>query len=94
MKGVSREPFLTIKRSPGLEDIWQLHYSVPRPPRVSFGETGDQGGKDLNASEEFIANLEEQHVTAHALKISARTDGSFVVTNQRTGYSKEYKPRP
>jgi beta-lactamase superfamily II metal-dependent hydrolase len=93
MKGVSREPFLTIKSSPGLEDIWQLHYSLPRPARVSFGETGDQGGKDLNASEEFIANLEEQHDTAHALKISARPDGSFVVTNQRTGYRKEYKPR-
>ena len=94
MKGPSREPFLTIKSSPGLEDMWQLHYSVPRPGRVQFGESGDQGGKDLNAPEAFIANLEEQHTGAHALRISAREDGGFSVTNQRTGYSKNYRPRP
>jgi competence protein ComEC len=95
-KGASRDAFLTLKSSPGLEDIWQLHYSVPRPAREAFGETTDQGGKDLNAPEEFIANLVEEHSptdAAHNLKISAREDGSFSVTNQRTGYSKEYRRR-
>jgi competence protein ComEC len=95
-KGASREAFLTLKSSPGLEDIWQLHYGVPRPAREAFGETTDQGGKDLNASEEFIANLVEEHTptdAAHNLKISAREDGSFSLTNQRTGYNKEYRPR-
>lgn len=92
-KGASREPFLTIKNSPGLEDMWQLHYSVPRPARPNFGETTDQGGKDLNAPDEFIANLQEEHSTAYALKISAWEDGSFAVTNQRTGSMKEYKSR-
>jgi competence protein ComEC len=95
-KGASKDAFLTLKSSPGLQDIWQLHYSVPRPAREAFGETTDQGGKDLNAPEEFIANLVEEHTSAeaaHNLKISAREDGSFSVTNQRTGYHKEYKPR-
>jgi competence protein ComEC len=92
-KGASREPFLSVKSSPGLEDIWQLHYSVPRPARPLFGETTDQGGKNLNTPEQFIANLDEQHTTAYFLKISAQEDGSFSVTNQRTGYIKEYKPR-
>jgi competence protein ComEC len=95
-KGTSREAFLTLKNSPGLEDIWQLHYSVPRPAREAFGETTDQGGKDLNAPEEFIANLVEEHTAtdaAHNLKISARQDGSFSLTNQRTGYNKEYGRR-
>ena len=95
-KGASSEAFLTVKRSTGLEDIWQQHYSVPRPAREAFGETGDQGGKDLNAPEEFIANLVEEHTAgdpAHNLKITAHEDGSFSVTNQRTGFSKEYKKR-
>ena len=92
-KGASREPFLILKSSPGLEDIWQLHYSVPRPARPLFGETTDQGGKDLNTPEQFIANLDEQHTAAYFLKISAEEDGSFSVTNQRTGYTKDYKPR-
>jgi competence protein ComEC len=93
-KGASSEPFLILKSSPGLEDIWQLHYSVPRPPLALFGETTDQGGKDLNAPEQFIANIDEQHTEAqaHFLKVSAQRDGGFTVTNERTGYSKEYKP--
>ena len=92
-KGASREPFLSVQSSPGLEDIWQLHYSVPRPARPLFGETTDQGGKDLNTPDQFIANLDEQHTTAYFLKISAQEDGSFSAMNQRTGYTKEYKPR-
>lgn len=92
-KGASREPFLTVKGSPGLEDIWQLHYSVPRPARALFGETTDQGGKDLNAPDEFIANLQEEHTAAHVIKISASEDGSFTVTNHRTGYRKTYESR-
>jgi competence protein ComEC len=92
-KGASREPFLSIQSSPELEDIWQLHYSVPRLARPLFGETTDQGGRDLNTPEQFIANLDREHTSAYFLKISAAEDGSFSVTNQRTGYSKEYKPR-
>lgn len=95
-KGASSDTFLTLKSSPGIEDIWQLHYSVARPGREAFGETTDQGGKDLNAPEEHIANLVEQHTAtdaAHNLKISAQEDGSFSVTNERTGYTKEYKQR-
>jgi competence protein ComEC len=93
-KGAMRDSFLTVKSSPGLEDIWQLHYSVPRPANPNFGETGDQGGKDLNAPDENIANLVEQHTAAdpaHNLKISAQQNGSFTITNERTGNSKEYK---
>jgi competence protein ComEC len=43
-KGASKDAFLTLKSSPGLQDIWQLHYSVPRPrekpsvkPRIREG---------------------------------------------------------
>jgi hypothetical protein len=39
--------------------------------------------------EAMIANLDES--AAHYLKVSARRDGSFVVTNSRTKQSKSYK---
>jgi hypothetical protein len=93
-KGDSRETWDTVKSSPGLEDIWQLHFSVQRPANPRFEEDGQPGGTDLNAPEPFIANLGEAppaHAPAHALKISVRPDGSFTVTNTRNGYSKEYK---
>jgi competence protein ComEC len=93
-KGDSRETWDTLKSSPGLEDIWQLHFSVQRPANTRFEESGEPGGKDLNAPESFIANLEAApptHAPAYALKISVRPDGSFTVTNTRNGYSKEYK---
>jgi len=95
-KGNSRETWETLKRSPGLEDIWQLHFSVQRPPQPRFEENGQPGGPDLNAPESFIANLGETppaHSPAYALKLSVRPDGSFTVANMRNGFSKEYKAR-
>jgi competence protein ComEC len=89
LKGASREHWLTVKSSPGLEDIWQLHYSMPRKGTAALHETADQGGKDVNAPEQFIANLDD--TTANYIKVSVRQDGSFVVTNPRSGFSKEYK---
>jgi beta-lactamase superfamily II metal-dependent hydrolase len=87
-KGASREHFLTMKSSPGIEDVWQLHYSLPRPGVPSLLETSDPGGPELNAQEQFIANPDD--TTSHAIKISARPDGGFVVVNARNGYKKEY----
>jgi competence protein ComEC len=95
-KGDSRETWETLKSSPGLEDIWQLHYSVQRPPSPGSDEKAEPGGKDFNAPEQFIANLDENtpaHSPAYSLKISVRPDGSFVVLNARNGYTKEYKAR-
>lgn len=87
-KGASREHFLTIQSSPGIEDIWQLHYSMPRDGNARLYETSRPGGPDLNTSEPFIANLDE--TTAHYLKLTAHADGSFVLMNPRNGYTKEY----
>ena len=96
-KGASPEAFRTIKSSPGLEDLWQLHYSVARPasPAANIHETSPTGGPELNTSEQMIANLDEaaDHAAVYNIKVSAREDGSFVVTNPRNGYTKEYKAR-
>jgi len=77
-KGGSPEAWQTLRSSPGLEDIWQLHYAL-------------EAGKANNAPEAFIANLEE-HCQGNWVKISAELDGQFTVTNGRTGMTKAYKP--
>jgi hypothetical protein len=96
-KGASREAWLAVKTSPGLEGLWQLHYSVKRPPSPAPGlhESSENGGPELNTTEDMIANLEEAeaHSPAFSIQVSAREDGSFVVTNGRNGYRKEYAAR-
>ena len=56
-------------------DLWQLHQSFL--------------GEQLNVAEPFIANLGETDA-GHWLKVSARADGSFSITNGRTGDTKAY----
>ena len=67
-----------IRKSPGLVDMWQVHASI--------------AGKDLNAPDDFIANLEEK-CEGKWIKLSAQPDGTFTVTNGRNGFSKTYKPK-
>jgi beta-lactamase superfamily II metal-dependent hydrolase len=76
-KGGSPEAFAALHKVPGLEDVWQLHRS--------------QNPGAENFADERIANLDES--TAHWIKASASDDGSFTVTNGRTGATKTYKPR-
>jgi len=78
-KGIAPEVVKTLRSSPGLEDIWQLHYSTT-------------AGADLNAPEQFIANMKTQDCQGHWIKVSARRDGSFTITNSRNNFSKTYKP--
>ncbi len=76
-KGGSPDAWQTVRDSPGLEDIWQLHYAI-------------EGGTAHNAPAPFIANPDEK-CSGFGLKISAETDGSFTVTNARTAFAKTYK---
>ncbi len=75
-KGGSPEAWQTVRNSPGLEDIWQLHYAV-------------EGGSDHNAPDSFIANVDEA-CEGKPLILAASEDGSFSVTNTRNNYSKSY----
>jgi len=72
-----RLPTLKMLRATPGVDSWQLHLS---------GEAADE-----NALPERIANLDE--TTAHWLKVTAREDGSFTVTNGRTGIGRSYPAR-
>ena len=93
-KGGAVQTFQILAASPGLEDLWQNHYSVP-------------GGREHNRPEPFIANLDEGarlpgaapdaapvHMgPANWIKVSASEDGGFTITNSRTGATKRYPPR-
>jgi glucose/arabinose dehydrogenase/beta-lactamase superfamily II metal-dependent hydrolase len=74
-KGGSAEAWQTVHDSPGLEDLWQLHYA-------------EAGGREHNVAESMIANTDE---SAAYIKVSAQRDGSFTVTNSRNKLTKSYK---
>jgi competence protein ComEC len=76
-KGGSKSAWRIIREAPGLQDLWQVHYA-------------SDGGADHNSPAPFIANMDE--TTAHGIRISARPDGSFSVTNERNGHTKQYEP--
>jgi hypothetical protein len=79
-KGGSPEALQTIRTSPGIEDVWQLHYA-------------QNAGKENNAPEPFIVNV-DQDASVSWIKVSAGLDGGFTVTNSRNGNTKTYAPRP
>src|SRR5262245_34992402 len=104
-KGGTPDAFRVLYESPGLEDLWQLHWS--------YNVTLD------NAPALFIANVDDNaaianvltpppqqgprggggagaaaHSPAYLIKVSAEQDGTFTVTNTRNNFSKTYKPRP
>ena len=77
MKGGTPNLLAALRTAPGIEDAWQLHHTLLR------------GGQDVDA--ERVANLDE--TTSHWIKVSANADGSFAVTNGRTGATKRYARR-
>jgi competence protein ComEC len=105
-KGGAPTAFQILRTSPGLEDVWTLHWSYA-------------GGIEHNSAGAFIANVDSMatiasvlnpspaapgtqqggprgnaaHTPAYWLKISAMPDGSFTVTNSRNGFSKAYAKR-
>ncbi len=102
-KGGQPEAMRIIHSAPGLEDLWQLHFSL-------------LSGQEHTVPGLFIANtVDEQpsampiaamsppapggppapvhNGSAHWIKVSAREDGSFTVTNGRNGFSKAYRSR-
>jgi competence protein ComEC len=78
-KGGFPEDWKIVRGSPGLEDIWQLHFALA-------------GGKDANAPDALIANLDSES-DGNYLKVSAAEDGSFTVFNQRNKYARQYGAR-
>jgi competence protein ComEC len=101
-KGGQPQVMKTLHSSPGLEDLWQIHFS-------------ELSGQEYTVPGMFIANLLDDpspampvapipappagrgappapvhNGEAYWIKVSARADGSFTVTNARNGFTKTY----
>ena len=76
-KGNDPVAWQTVHDSPGLEDLWQLHYKA-------------DAGSDHNVAKTFIANLDKDS-DGHFIKVSAQPTGNFRVLNSRNRYEKLYR---
>jgi len=76
-KGGSPEAWETVHTSPGLEDLWQVHYAV-------------ESDKDHNVPEAMIANVDEKNDSGDWLRVSADSNGGMTVYNSRNKYQKTY----
>ena len=103
-KGGEPDVMKTLFSSPGLEDLWQIHFSL-------------LSGQEYTMPGMFIANTVDgqppampiaptpapqpgagaapppaHNGAAYWIKLSASQDGSYTVTNTRNGFSKTYTP--
>lgn len=76
-KGDSPEAWQTVHDSPGLQDLWQLHYT-------------ESSGPDHNVAKDYIANLDGDR-DGHSIKVTAQADGTFTVLNSRNQKEQTYK---
>jgi competence protein ComEC len=100
-KGGQPPAMRIIHSAPGLEDLWQVHFSL-------------LSGQEYTVPGMFIANTIDQQPdampvaamaqpgagappapvhngAAYWIKVSAQQDGTFTVTNARNGFSKTYR---
>jgi competence protein ComEC len=76
-KAGSPEAWQTVHESPGLEDLWMLH-------------TAEDSDAAHNSAPELIANPRGAPTDGAYLKVMASPDGSFSITDSRTGKTKAY----
>jgi competence protein ComEC len=102
-KGGDPETMQTIHSSPGLEDLWQLHFSTLSgqeytvPGMFIANETDNPSPMPVAPAAAPAPGPNAPPPPAHEgkaywIKVSAQKDGSFTVTNQRNGFSKTYTP--
>jgi competence protein ComEC len=92
-KGGDAPVIQIVRRSPGLQDLWMMHYAV----------AAGAAGNDVNVAPEFIANIKVNadpslnpvvNDEGFGISVSADSDGSFTVTNGRNKLTKHYGARP
>jgi competence protein ComEC len=106
-KGAQPDVMKVLFSSPGLEDLWQIHFS-----QLSGQEYTVPGLFIANGLDEPLAAMPVAPIAAPApgpttppppahngpaywIKLSAQPDGTFTVTNTRNGFSKTYAaPKP
>jgi beta-lactamase superfamily II metal-dependent hydrolase len=101
-KGGQPDAMRVLHASPGLEDLWQLHFSLLSGQEYTVPGLFIANGFDEPPPAMPVAPLEiaggggppapSHQGEAFWLKVSARPDGTFIVTNARNGFSKTYAP--
>jgi competence protein ComEC len=101
-KGGQPAAMQVIHSAPGLEDLWQLHFSQLSGQEYTVPGVFIANGLDTNLEAMPIAPITPPTgrgappAPAHSgqaywIEVSARSDGSFTVANQRNGFTKEYR---
>ena len=103
-KGGQPDVMKVLHSSPGLEDLWQIHFS-----QLSGQEYTVPGMFIANGVDETLAAMPVAPIAAPApgpgappppahngpaywIKVAAQQDGTFTVTNTRNGFAKTYTP--
>src|SRR5215468_10169467 len=103
-KGALPESMKTLFSSPGIEDVWQIHFS-----QLSGQEYTVPGMFIANGIDEPLTAMPIQPIAApppgpntppppahngpaYWIKVSAQQDGTLTVTNARNGFAKTYGP--
>ncbi len=102
-KGGEPPVMKVIHSAPGLEDLWQLHFSELSGqeytvPGMLIANSTDNPQPFMRVAPMAEADLRQLSAPSHNgiaywIKISAKQDGSFTVTNGRTGFAKTYGSR-
>jgi beta-lactamase superfamily II metal-dependent hydrolase len=75
-KGGTPAAWKIVKASPGLEDLWQLHFA-------------NAGGQEHNVANPFLADLNDTG-EGNYIRVSATKTGAMTVFNSRNKYTKTY----
>jgi beta-lactamase superfamily II metal-dependent hydrolase len=80
-KGADAERMKTLKASPRIEGVWQLHTTTVAP--------------DANVATDMIANdgTDQSKDMAYNLRLRIEKDGKITVINERNGYNKTYEAK-
>ena len=102
-KGGQPDAMRVLYSAPGLEDLWQLHFSQLSGQEYTVPGLFIANAVDGEQSAMPIAPLTGgrrgagapprlvHNGEAHWIKVSGQGDGSFTVTNSRNGFTKEYR---
>ena len=104
-KGGQPAAMTIIHSAPRLEDLWQLHFSQLSGqeytvPGMFIADSTDEpltaipvAAITAPAPGPGAPPPPAHNGTAHWVKVSAQTDGSFTVTNARNNFTKTYRAR-
>jgi competence protein ComEC len=102
-KGGGPEVMKIVHASPGLEDLWQMHFSVLSGQEYTVPGVFIANGVDDQPGTMPVAPVPLPQPNDNAppppahngaaswIKVSAQEDGTFSVTNSRNGFSKLYR---